>query len=87
MRLVPKPGTLEVGRPVRMADIGHGADERFPVMTGARRSRHVGQCGDRFGRLGDMIEHALRRGGTDAGNQMHQAEARDAVARILDKTQ
>ena len=34
-----------------------------------------------------MIKHALRGSWTDAGNQMHQPEARNAVARIFDETQ
>ena len=34
-----------------------------------------------------MIEHALRGGGSDAGQQMEKPEARDAVSRILDEAQ
>ena len=34
-----------------------------------------------------MIEHPLRRGGADPRDQVHQPEAGDAVARILDETQ
>ena len=34
-----------------------------------------------------MVEHALRRGRADAGHQLHQPEAGDAVARVLDEAQ
>ena len=34
-----------------------------------------------------MIEHPLRRGGADAGHQLHQPETGDAVARVFDEAQ
>jgi hypothetical protein len=34
-----------------------------------------------------MIEHPLRGGGSDAGQQMQQPKSRDAVSRILDEAQ
>ena len=34
-----------------------------------------------------MVEHALRGGRPDAGHQMHQPKARDAVARVFDEAQ
>ena len=43
--------------------------------------------GERIGGLGHVIEHPLRRGGPDARQQMQDAEAGDAVARILDEPQ
>src|SRR5258705_10065477 len=70
-----------------MADIRDGVHESAPVLTGARRRRRVCKRGDRIGRLDHMIKHALRGSWTDAGNQMHQPEARNAVARIFDETQ
>jgi len=77
----------EVGRPVRTADTRDSGNEHFPVVAGARRSRRIGKRCDRIGGVGHEIEHPLRRGRTDAGDQMHQPETSDAIAWILDETQ
>ena len=86
MRLVPQAGQFEVGRPVRMAKIRDGTDERCPGFAGARRGRCECKSCNGIGVVSHVIEHPLRRYGTDAGNQVHQSETRDTVARILDET-
>src|ERR1700721_2907489 len=40
---------------------------------------------ERVGSFRHMIEHPLRGGGSDAGQQMQQPKAPDAVSRILDE--
>ena len=88
MRLVPEPRAFEVGRPVRAADVGDGARRKSfqssPARGGAGASR---QRRDRIGAAGHVVEHALRRGRADAGHQLQQPEAGDAVARVLDEAQ
>ena len=63
------------------------ADKLVPVAAGARRRRCVAQCGNGIRRLGNAIEHALRRCRPDTGQQVQHAKAGDAVARILDEPQ
>jgi hypothetical protein len=47
----------------------------------------MGQSGEGIYRSSHRIEHALRRARTDAGQDLHQAEARDLVEGVLHETQ
>ena len=87
MRLVPAPHLLELGRPA-----GRAAEQRveqrgetLPFGAGARR--RVGhQHRGRIGR-GEPVEDARRARRADAGHELRDAKARDAVARVLGKAQ
>ena len=89
MRLVPAPCLLDFGRPA-------GRPARSPSRcrrTRASPSPARGGAGtlamrrDRIGRLGHVVEHALRRRWPDARQELQHAEAGDAVARVLDEAQ
>src|SRR5947209_5444562 len=70
-----------------MTEVRNGRNERFPVLTGARRRRRLCKRTDGIGAVSYVFEHPLRRSGTDTGNKMHQAVARNTIARVLDETQ
>src|SRR4051812_9606443 len=70
-----------------MTEVHDGPNERIPVLAGARRHRCLCKRSDRIGAVGQMIEHPLRRTGTDTGNKMHQPVACNTIARVLDETQ
>ena len=59
----------------------------LPVLAGARRRGQLAERRERIGGLGHVVEHALRRGRPDAGQQLQQAKAGDAVARVFDEAQ
>src|SRR4051794_41762432 len=69
-----------------MTEVHDGPNERIPVLGGARRHRCLCKRSDRIGAVGQMIEHPLRRTGTDTGNKMHQPVACNTIARVLDET-
>src|SRR3954463_9239983 len=69
-----------------MTEGRNGRNERFPVLAGARRRRCVCKRSDWIGAVGQMIEHPLRRTGTDTGNKMHQPVDCNTIARVLDET-
>ncbi len=87
MRLVPETHALEIGRPFRIAQVLHRADEGGPVRAGARRHRKLAERVQRVHALGHLVEHALGGGGPDARQQMQDAKTGDAVARVLGKAQ
>src|SRR5947207_8826652 len=62
-------------------------NECFPGLAGARRYRSIRKCCNGAGRVSHVIERPLSRDGTNSGNQVHQAEAGNAVSRVLDEAQ
>src|SRR5213079_347849 len=82
--LVPPAGAFEIDWPVWMTEVRNGRNERFPVLTGARRRRRLCKRTDGIGAVSYVFEHPLRRSGTDTGNKMHQPKAGDTIARVLD---
>src|SRR3954464_15509061 len=70
-----------------MTEVRDSRNECFPVLAGARRRRCVCKRSDRIGAISQIIEHPLRRTGTDTGNKMHQPKAGNTIARVLDETQ
>src|SRR5436190_22647898 len=70
-----------------MMQVRDGPNKRIPVLAGARRLRCVCKRSDGIGAVSQIIEHPLRRTGTDTGNKMHQPKAGDTIPRVLDETQ
>ncbi|MHC2462541.1 hypothetical protein ACVIHD_001553 [Bradyrhizobium embrapense] len=87
MRLVPQARAFDVDRPFRVAEVLDCLDEQPPVGAGAGRGGQRCERGDRIGRLAHAVEHALRRGRPDTGQQMQDAKAGDPVARICGEAQ
>ena len=86
MWFVPKAGTLEIGRPLRVSKISDRLNEGGPVPAGARRGGKGGKGLEWIGCLRHAVEDALRGSWADARQQVQHAEARDAIARIGGKT-
>ena len=89
MRFVPEARALEFGRPAGAAgvQVSDGRDKGRPVVAGAGRRGRIAERADGISRLRHVVEHALRRSRSDARHQLQHAEARDAIARVLDETQ
>ena len=89
MRLVPAPRAFELGRPAGIAgELLQRRRRRRPVVAGARRRRQRAQA-PRADRAASAIWSSTRCAevGPTPGQQLQQAEAGDAVARILDEAQ
>src|ERR1700722_19823234 len=66
------------------------ADQTASLANSSRSKLTIVYARERRERVGSfrhMIEHPLRGGGSDAGQQMQQPKSRDAVSRILDEAQ
>ena len=89
MRLVPAARQFEFGGPAGAAgfDLADHVDEAAPVMRRTWRRWRQRKGHDRIGRRDDVIQRLLRRGRPDAGQQLHQPEAGDAITRIFDEAQ
>jgi hypothetical protein len=89
LRLVPEPGPLKFCGPPghARAQLSDCLDEGLPIVARTGRRRRIGERADRLGCLNDVIEHAFCRGRTNTLDQLHQPEAGDPVARVLNKAQ
>src|SRR5438445_11510160 len=70
-----------------MTEVRGGRNERFPVVTGARRQRRVCKRSDWISAASQIIEHPLRRAGTNTRNKMHQPKTGNTIARVLNETE
>src|SRR5581483_4869864 len=75
MRFIPKAGTLQDRRPLRVSKIADRLDESGPVIADAGRGGKGGKGLEWIGCLRHVIEDALRGSWTDARQQVQHAEA------------
>src|SRR5205085_11382972 len=67
--------------------VRNDGSECFPGLAGARRNRSVRKRCNGARLVSHVIERPLGRDRTDSRDQVHQAEAGNAVSRILDEAQ
>ena len=88
VRLVPEADTLDLGGPGRgLGKRGVERGEGRPVPGRAGRRRETGNGGATVGGFGDSIEEAAGDGRADAGDELQEPEAGDAIARVLGKAE
>jgi hypothetical protein len=89
MRLIPVARPFDFGGPAghARAQAPEGFDKAGPIVARTRRRRNVRKSGQRIGLLRHQVEDALRRRRTHARQELHEAKAGNAVARILRESQ
>ena len=58
MRLIPKPGALQIRWPFRIAEVAHGLKEGNLIVAGARRR---GQGAERTQRFDDRVREVVKK--------------------------
>src|SRR6516164_2138716 len=87
MWFVPEASALQIRRPFRITEVSDSRDEAGPVLAGAGWAGQIRNGRERVGSFRHLIEDTLRGSGADARQQVQDAEAGDAIARVLHEPQ